>query len=162
MTADYKSVASDKSDKADKTPTPAPALESMPVPLGAKSIGDVKPGYEPGDGSPNPSDPSKLFNPNNPLSPVTRPSNPSNPANPPATQSDRSGDERRVYEENLAKTKTPTAEQTKVAEELKKKKEELGKKVSDILAKYDNRESSVPSSNEYWSLMAELRFLSNP
>ena len=146
---------------ATTTPTLEP-FEVMPVPLGARAIGDVKPGYEPGDGSPSPSEPDKLFNPNNPLSPVTRPSNPSNPANPPNTQSDRPADEKRIYEANLAKTKTPTAEQTKAADELKKKKEDLHKKIADIMATYNHAESSIPASNEYWSLVNQLRALNNP
>ena len=137
-------------------------FDTMPVPLGAKAIGEVEPGYAPGDGSPDPSDPTKLFNPNNPLSPVTRPSNPSNPANPPNTQSDRPADEKRIHEAALAKTRTPSPEQAKAAEEVKKKREELTKQISDLLAKFDNRESSIPATSEYWGLIAQLRALNNP
>ena len=162
MTEPVKPAEVKQAPKAQATTAVVEPFESMPVPLGARAIGDVKPGYAPGDGSPDPSDPTKLFNPNNPLSPVTRPSNPSNPANPPATQSDRPADEKRIYEENLAKTRTPTAEQTKAAEELKKKKDDLQKRISDILVKVDGRESAVPASSEYWGLLNELRALNNP
>lgn len=47
----------------------------------------------------------------------------------------------------------PTPEQTERA----KHKAELLAKVGKILASFDNRESSIPASNEYWHLIAELR-----
>lgn len=47
----------------------------------------------------------------------------------------------------------PTPEETERA----KHKAELLAKIGKILASFDNRESSIPSSNEYWHLIAELR-----
>lgn len=139
-----------------------PELDPLEVPKGSKAIGEVKPGFKPGDGSPYPGEPDRLFNPNNPLSPVTRPGNPSNPANPPNTQSDRSADERRAYEAELAKDKPEDPEAKKAAEETKKQKEELGKKIAEVLKKFGDRESSIPATHEYWGLVAQLRALNNP
>ena len=47
----------------------------------------------------------------------------------------------------------PTPEAKKAAEA----KAEVLKKLTEILAKYDNRESSIPPNSEYWTLVNQYR-----
>lgn len=141
------------------TPTVIP-FDGMEVPKGSVKMDEVKAGVKPGEGSPYPGEPDRLFNPNNPLSPVTKPGNPSNPANPPNTQSDRSGEEQRQFQAQQQPVE-PSAEQKKMQEDRKKEIEELSKKLDASLKKYGS-ESAIPVGDEYFSNVARLRFLSNP
>lgn len=48
---------------------------------------------------------------------------------------------------------------TPEAQKKKDAKDALMKQIGDILAKYDNRESSVPAESEYWKLVAQARLV---
>lgn len=157
-----KQMSQSKPTAVADSPTVTP-FDGMEVPKGAVKMDEVKAGVKPGEGSPYPGEPDRLFNPNNPLSPVTKPGNPSNPANPPNTQSDRSGDEQRQFLAQQQKDNPvePSVEQKKMAEDRKKEIEELSKKLDASLKKYGS-ESAIPVGDEYFSNVARLRFLSNP
>ena len=73
------------------------------IPDGSLDINEVKPGYGPNEGSPDPSNPNKLANPFNPVSYVTKPVNASNPANMPAMQSEKPASEVAIHLEQKAK-----------------------------------------------------------
>lgn len=51
----------------------------------------------------------------------------------------------------------PPVKLTKEQEETVKHKKELLEKIGKILAAHDNRESNIPSSNEYWTLLSQYR-----
>lgn len=56
----------------------------------------------------------------------------------------------------------PVAEPKKLSEEeqkVEKERAELYKKIGERLAKFDGRESNVPASDEYWTLVAKVRSL---
>jgi hypothetical protein len=125
------------------------------IPDGAMDPNDVVPGYAPNQGSPKEGDPTRLQNPENPNSPVTVPSNPSNPANMPQTQSEKPASEQRIFNEMQTKA-NPKAE-TPEAKKAKEDKAALLKQIGDILAKYNNNESDIPATNEYWSLVGKYR-----
>jgi len=50
-------------------------------------------------------------------------------------------------------------ELTPAEQETKKQKDELVKQISEILGKFDHRESNIPANHEYWALVAKFRAL---
>lgn len=148
-------------EKAKPAAVAVPVPFENKIPAGAMDPKDVKPGYGPTEGSPDPSDPTKLFNPNNPNSMVSRPGNPSNPANPPATQSDKPGSEQRIYQAQQAASAPVNTDAQKQKEAVEKEKAALLKEIGDVLKQFGG-ESSVPPNHAYWATVAKLRFLSNP
>jgi len=50
-------------------------------------------------------------------------------------------------------------ELTPAEQEVKKQKDELVKQISEILGKFDHRESNIPANHEYWALVAKFRAL---
>lgn len=50
-------------------------------------------------------------------------------------------------------------ELTPAEQEVKKQKDELVKQISEILGKFDHRESNIPANHEYWGLVAKYRAL---
>lgn len=119
-----------------KTPVVVTELAQNKVPDGAISIEDLKPGYGPLEGSPDPNDPTKLANPNNPISYITRPVNPSNPANMPAMQSEKPASEVRIYEEQLLKANPKLAEERAAAnKKAEEEAEAKAKKEADTVHK---------------------------
>jgi hypothetical protein len=137
-------------------PADVAKYENHPSPIDPDK---VRPGPGPLEGSPNPSDPTKLANPNNPNSPVTGSANPSNPANPPATQSDKPISETRVLNEVTPQVAAQKAEERN--KESKAEREATLKSIQDALNKFGS-ESSIPASHEYWALLNKYRVLNNP